>query len=87
MRSLIILGCASLLAACSVEPGSEKWCEQMDNKSKSEWPMDDGKSVASRCVIDSRTIGSEEWCAKLVETRMGVGTAREAADYAKLCVR
>ena len=86
MRLLIILGCASLLAACSVEPGSEAWCEQMDAKSKSEWTLEDGTTYASHCVIDSRTIGSDEWCAKLDEKPKGDWTASEAADYAKHCV-
>mgnify|MGYP001563117206 FL=1 len=86
MRTIVILGCASLLAACSVEPGSEKWCEQMSEKPKSEWSMDEAGTYASRCVIDSRTIGSEEWCAKLEEKPKGDWTASEAADYAKHCV-
>ena len=86
MRVAIVLGCVSLLAACSVEPGSEKWCAQMDETSKSEWTMDDAKTYASRCVIDSRTIGSEEWCAKLDEKDKGEWTTSEAADYAKHCV-
>ncbi len=86
MRAFIILGCASALAACSVEPGTEKWCEQMSEKPKSEWTMEDGKTYASRCVIDSRTIGSEEWCAKLDEKPKGEWTTSEAGDYAKHCV-
>ena len=86
MRILFIIGCISLLAACSVEPGSEKWCAQMDETSKSEWTMDDAKTYASRCVIDSRTIGSEDWCAKLDEKDKGDLTTSEAADYAKHCV-
>ena len=86
MRVLFIVGCVSLLAACSVEPGSEKWCAQMDETSKSEWTMDDAKTYASRCVIDSRTIGSEDWCAKVDEKDKGDWTTSEAADYAKHCV-
>ncbi|MEJ2535421.1 MAG: DUF3012 domain-containing protein [Gammaproteobacteria bacterium] len=75
-----------LLTACAPEPGTAKWCGMMDDKPKSEWSMDDGKTYASRCVIDSRTIGSEAWCEKLEEKPKEDWTAGEAADYAKHCV-
>ena len=86
MRTIAIFGLALLLSACSAEPGSEKWCSAMKEKSKTEWTLEEGKTFASRCVIDSRTIGSEEWCADLDEKPKGEWTASEAAGYAKHCV-
>jgi hypothetical protein len=86
MRILAVIITALLLAACEPKPGTEKWCAAMDEKSKSEWSFDEGKTYASRCVVDSRTIGSEEWCAKLEEKDKEDWTTGEAADYAKHCV-
>ena len=86
MRLIALIALALCLTACAPEPGTEAWCEAMDEKSKSEWSLEDGKTYASRCVIDSRTIGSDEWCAKLEEKPKGDWTASEAADYAKHCV-
>ncbi|MEM1412646.1 MAG: DUF3012 domain-containing protein [Pseudomonadota bacterium] len=37
-------------------------------------------------MLDSRTIGSEEWCEKLEEKDKEDWTAGEAADYAQHCV-
>lgn len=86
MRLILLFSLTLLLAACAPEPGTEKWCAMMDEKSKSEWTLDDGKVYASRCVLDSRTIGSEEWCEKLEEKPKEDWTAGEAADYAQHCV-
>lgn len=86
MRLIALIASVLFLSACSVEPGSEKWCAQMEEKSKTEWTFDEGKTYASHCLIDSRTIGSEAWCAELEEKPKADWTAGEAADYAKNCV-
>ena len=86
MRTLVILGSVLLLSACSAEPGSEKWCTAMKEKSKTEWTLEEGKTFASHCILDSRTIGSEEWCADLKGKPKGEWTADEAAGFAKHCV-
>lgn len=86
MRYLALIPAAFVLAACEPEPGTAKWCAAMKEKSKTEWSLEEGKTYASRCVIDSRTIGSEEWCAKLEEKDKEDWTAGEAADYARHCV-
>jgi len=74
------------LAACSAEPGSEKWCQQKKDQSKSEWSMSDATTFAAHCVIDSTTVGSESWCQDLKDKPKGDWTADEAASYAKHCV-
>jgi hypothetical protein len=75
-----------LLSACSVEPGSEKWCEQKKEQSKSEWTAGDAKTYTTKCLIDGMAIGSEEWCKKLSERPKGEWTADETGSYAKHCV-
>lgn len=85
-RIALIAFTALLLTACEPEPGTAKWCAAMDEKPKSEWSFDEGKTYASRCVLDSRTIGSEEWCKKLEEKDKEDWTAGEAKDYAQHCV-
>ncbi len=86
MRVILLLSLAALLAACAPEPGTERWCAMMDEKSKSDWTLDEGKTYASRCVFESRTIGSEEWCEDLEKKDKEDWTTGEAADYAKHCV-
>ena len=37
MRHILLIGSILFLAACSVEPGSEKWCDMKKDQPKSEW--------------------------------------------------
>ena len=74
------------LAACTAEPGSERWCEQKKEQPKSEWSMDDAKTFAAHCLIEDLTIGSKEWCENLKDKPKGDWTADEAASFAKHCV-
>ena len=74
------------LGACSVEPGSEKWCESKKEQPKSEWSMDDAATYAKHCLLDSSTVGSKDWCENLADKPKGEWTADEAASYAKHCV-
>jgi hypothetical protein len=39
------------LTACSPEIGSEKWCEQLEEKSKADWTAREAKDYAKHCVI------------------------------------
>ena len=75
-----------VLAACTAEPGSERWCEQKKDQPKSEWSMDDAKTFAAHCLIEDLTIGSKEWCENLKDKPKGDWTADEAASFAKHCV-
>jgi len=86
MRLLILAISVVLLTACSIEPGSEKWCKAKADQSKSEWTTDDAKTFAMHCIFDSQTIGSKEWCKDLGDKPKGEWTTNEAADYAKHCV-
>ena len=86
MKFLVLASTALLLAACSAEPGSEKWCAQKEEQSKSEWSVADVGTYAKNCVIDGMEVGSERWCEKMSEKPKGDWTADEAASYAKHCV-
>lgn len=86
MRRLIVIGSLLLLGACSVEPGSEKWCQQKADQPKSEWTSSDAVTYARNCILDSTTIGSREWCEDLSKKPKGEWTANDTASYAKHCV-
>lgn len=86
MRRLIVIGSLLLLGACSVEPGSEKWCQQKADQPKSEWTSADAVTYARNCILDSTTIGSREWCEDLSKKPKGEWTANDTASYAKHCV-
>lgn len=86
MRRAVLIGTLLALGACSVEPGSEKWCQQKADQPKSEWTSSDAVTYARNCILDSTTIGSKEWCADLAEKPKAEWTAEDAASYAKHCV-
>ena len=58
MKRTLILGSIVLLAACSAEPGSEKWCEAKKEQPKSEWTGSDAATFAKHCVIDGLEVGT-----------------------------
>lgn len=86
LRPLLLAAVALTVAACSAEPGSERWCEAKKEQPKSEWSLDDATTFASHCLIDSLTVGSEAWCENMKEKPKGDWTADQAASYAKHCV-
>ncbi len=72
LKHIATLSTLALLAACgSNDPGTEKWCEAKKAVPKSEWSMEDAKTYAANCVVDSTTIGSEAWCEKMKEKDTG----------------
>ena len=86
MRHIAIIVSILLLAACSAEPGSEKWCTQKAEQAKSEWSGSDAVTYARNCLIDGTSVGSKEWCANLADKPKGEWTANETTSYAKHCV-
>jgi hypothetical protein len=42
---------ALCLAACAPEVGTEKWCDNMDDKPKGDWTANDAKAYAQYCVM------------------------------------
>ncbi len=39
------------LAGCSAEVGSEKWCTNLNEKSKGEWTVNEATDYAKHCVF------------------------------------
>jgi Protein of unknown function (DUF3012) len=86
MRKLILLSAITMLTACTAEPGSERWCEQKEGESKTEWSASDMVTYTKSCVIEGLAIGSDAWCTKLAEKPKGDWSTNEATSYAKHCV-
>lgn len=86
MQRSLVIGSLLLLAACSVEPGSEKWCAQKKEQAKSEWSSSDAITFARNCLLDGSAVGSKEWCEDLSDKPKGEWTAEETASYAKHCI-
>jgi hypothetical protein len=86
MKQFILISSLLLMAACSAEPGSERWCAAKKEQSKSEWSMSDATTYTKNCLIEGSAIGSEDWCEDLAEQPKGEWTADEATAYAKHCV-
>ena len=86
MKQLIIAASILLLAACSAEPGSEKWCAAKKEQPKSEWSGSDLGNYTKNCLIDGTEVGSEDWCKDLAGKPKGEWTANETTSYAKHCV-
>ena len=42
-----------LLAACAPEVGTQKWCEQLDEKPNGEWTVNEAKAYAKHCVFEN----------------------------------
>ena len=43
------------LAGCAPEVGSKKWCEQLDDKDKGEWTVDEVRDYARYCLLNNYT--------------------------------
>ncbi len=86
MKRLLILTGLLALAACSAEPGSDKWCAAKKEQPKSEWTASDAGTYAKHCLIEGTEIGSESWCEDLAGKPKGEWTGDESMAYAKHCV-
>lgn len=82
-RACAFVAAAWLVSACGDRVGSEAWCEDMSQKSKSEWTMEQAGDYTKYCVLG---MDPEKWCEEMEEKPKGDWTANEAADYAKNCV-
>ena len=86
MRHILLIGGILLLTACSVEPGSEKWCDIKKDQPKTEWTGSDAITFARNCLLEGSAVGSANWCKDLSEKPKGEWSADDAATYAKHCV-
>lgn len=52
MKKILFLALMlTLLAACSAEVGSDKWCENLEQKPKGEWTANEAKDYARHCIF------------------------------------
>ena len=51
MKQILMLGLVALLAACSPEVGSGKWCENMEDKPEGDWTLTEAKDYAKHCLF------------------------------------
>jgi hypothetical protein len=86
MRRIFVISCLLLLGACSMEPGSEKWCATKKDQPKSEWTGSDAITFARNCLLEGSAVGSAAWCKDLSEKPKGEWSANDTASYAKHCV-
>ena len=84
--TLLLLPVTLVLAACTAEPGSARWCAQKKDQPKTEWSLNDAGVFAAHCLVDATTIGSKPWCENIVNKDKGKWTAEEAESYAKHCL-
>lgn len=48
---LLVLISTALLSACAPKVGSPKWCENMEEKAKGDWSINDAADYAKNCVL------------------------------------
>lgn len=84
-RKVFVLAAAIALSACQEEIGTQQWCDNMQDKPKSEWNAQGALDFAKHCVFQN-TVGSEAWCKDLADKPKGEWTANEATSYAKHCI-
>ncbi len=51
IRFLMFFISLILLSACAPEIGSEKWCDQIDEKSKGDWTANEIADYAKHCIF------------------------------------
>ena len=52
MRNIVMVILATLcLSACAPKVGSPEWCENMDNKDKGDWTVNEAKDYARHCIF------------------------------------
>lgn len=78
---------AWLCSGCTPEPGSEGWCELMNEKPASEWNFKEAAEYARSCVVTlPGKVGSEAWCKELRAKPPGDWSANDARNFAEQCL-
>ncbi len=86
MRTTLIIISLLLLGACSLEPGSEKWCDIKKEQAKNEWTTSDAMTFARNCLLEGSAVGSKAWCEGMSEKPKGEWSGNDTASYAKHCI-
>ena len=48
---MVVAATLIVVAACSPEVGSDEWCNDMKEKEKGEWTVNEAKDFAKHCII------------------------------------
>lgn len=49
---LLVCACMALgLSACAPEVGSEKWCNNLKDKPKGDWSLNEASDFAKHCIL------------------------------------
>ncbi len=51
MRTLLLSVLITQLLACSAEVGSERWCNNLEEKSKGDWSGNEVTGYAKHCIF------------------------------------
>ena len=51
--AVVLVALAAVVAACAPEVGSERWCEQMRNKSRGDWTANEALDFARHCLFET----------------------------------
>ena len=51
LRIMLALFAVAFLSACSPEVGSDEWCEDLKEKEKGEWTLDETAEYAKICIF------------------------------------
>lgn len=50
-KIVFVIAACWLLSACAPQVGSEKWCKNLEKKSKGDWTANDAKEYARNCIL------------------------------------
>lgn len=53
-KLLLVIMCLSAVAACAPEVGSKEWCNQLEERQKSDWTSNEAINYTKHCLITSR---------------------------------
>jgi hypothetical protein len=85
--SVFLITVSLLFAACGGAPanrvGSEAWCEELKEKPKGDWTLEETKQYAKYCMLG---MDFEKWCEKMEKKPKEKWTGEEAATYAENCI-
>ncbi len=56
LKNVLNIGIATVIAlmftGCAPEVGSDKWCANMKNKSKTDWSVNEATDFAKHCLLN-----------------------------------
>jgi hypothetical protein len=50
-KALMVVTCLILITACAPEVGSKDWCDQLKEKPKGDWTVNEAKDYTKHCLF------------------------------------